>query len=159
MRSRVKLTWFQALKYVISSGDFSILPMVCPSELWYHFFKKGQFSDKTINWYPQVTESSTNSLRADWTKRNCGELTNGFKTTPWQWCTVKCLLLFDQNSTTTCQAAVVGDCGVKIFSTVEIRSLYKYRQFYCMIFFLLIFTVLGLPRLLCTAVSWGNIWG
>lgn len=33
------------------------------------FFKKGQFSDKTINWFPKVTKSSTNSLRADWTKR------------------------------------------------------------------------------------------
>lgn len=51
-----------------------------------------------------------------------------------------------------CRAAVVGGCGVKIFSAVEVRSLYKYRQFYCMIFFfLLIFKVLGLPRLLCTA--------
>lgn len=122
------------------------------------FFKKGQFSDKTINWFPKVTKSSTNSLRADWTKRTVvswqmvsklphdnGVLWNVF-----------CL---GWNRAATCRAAVVGGCGVKIFSTVEIRSLYKYRQFYCMIFFLLIFKVLGLPRLLCTAGVLGKHLG
>lgn len=129
---------------MISSNNFLSCLWCVHSNNCIIFFK-GQFPDKTINWFLKVTKSFTNSLRRNWTKRTVvgwqmvsklphdnSVLWNTFRYLGW-------------NRTATCGTAVAGGCWVKIFSNMEVKSLRSLHKDSFILWFIFLLTFESAP--------------